>query len=187
MVYELMGQLDKAEKILLRTYDLKKKHPNIGANLILETLNDLGILYRDLGNHEKSAEYFQLARQKASSELGDDHYYYATLTNNLAGLMHLDHRYEEALKYYEEASAVFLEYFGEYNVNYATSINNIAGVHRLLKNYDKSKELYLKVIEIDRALLGEEHPDYAKVINNLEFSIHQWANLNWPSPCILNL
>lgn len=167
MIYELMGQLDKAEKILLRTYDLKRNHPGVGANLVLETLNDLGILYRDLGNHVKSAEYFELARKKASTELGDDHYYYATLTNNLAGLMHLDHKYEKALQYYQEASEVFLEYFGEFNTHYATSLNNIAGVYRLMKNYDQSKELYLKVIEIDRTILGEEHPDYAKVINNL--------------------
>ena len=167
MIYEVMGHLDKAEKILLYTYDLKINHPNISPNLVLETLNDLGILYRDLGNHEKAAEYFELARQKAQNELGDDHYYYATLTNNLAGLMHLDHKYEEALKYYLEASAVFKEYFGEYNVSYATSLNNIAGVYRLLKDYDKSKDLYLKVIEIDKQILGEEHPDYAKVINNM--------------------
>lgn len=167
MIYEVMGRLDKAEKILLRTYELKQQIPGIKPSYILETLNDLGILYRDLQNYEKSAEYFEIAKNRAASYLGTDHYYYGTLANNLAGLKHLTHDYEEALALYQEASRIFLNYFGEYNTNYATSLNNIAGIYRLMKDFDRSKELYLKVIEIDKAILGEEHPDYAKVVNNL--------------------
>lgn len=185
MINEVMGHLDKAERILLRTYDLKLHYPNISPNLLLETLNDLGILYRDLGNHNKAAEFFELARQKAINELGDDHYYYATFTNNLAGLMHLDGDYSQALKYYLEASEIFLDYFGEYNSHYATSLNNIAGIYRLMKDYDKSKEFYLKVIEIDRSILGEGHPDYAKVINNLGILYTSMGKPNLAEPLYL--
>lgn len=167
MVYEVMGQLDKSEKILLRTYELKQQIPDINPVLIIETLNDLGILYRDLGNHKKSAEYFQIARDQASRLLGNDHHYYGILTNNLAGLKHLDKQYDEALQLYTESSKIFLNRFGEYNTSYATTLNNMAGIYRSVKQYDKSKELYLKVIEIDRSILGEKHPEYAKVINNL--------------------
>ena len=35
MINEVMGHLDKAEQILLRTFNLKLNHPSISPNLVL--------------------------------------------------------------------------------------------------------------------------------------------------------
>ncbi|MBK6877855.1 MAG: tetratricopeptide repeat protein [Ignavibacteria bacterium] len=61
--------------------------------------------------------------------LGENHPYYATSLNNLAGLYFATGNYEKAEQMFHEALRIRKEIWGENHPDYAASLNNLAGLY----------------------------------------------------------
>lgn len=108
------------------------------------TLNQIGLVYNNLGESQKALNYYQQAltifqQHKARKEQG------TTLTNIAAVYRNLG-QYQKALEFYQQALALrraVQDALGE-----AITLNNMAAVYDNLGQYKKSLEFYQQALAI---------------------------------------
>jgi len=131
------------------------------------SLNNLGILYKNLGDYAKAEEYYLQALAIQKKVLGEEHADYARSLNNL-GILYSDlGDYAKAEEYYLKSLAIRKKVLGEEHADYARSLNNLGVLYKDLGDYAKAEEYYLQSLAIYKKILGEEHADYARSLNNL--------------------
>ncbi|MEQ9007947.1 MAG: tetratricopeptide repeat protein, partial [Ekhidna sp.] len=135
--------------------------------LIIETLNDLGILYHQLGNHDKAKEMFSEVVKESEENVGTDHPFYATAKNNLGTLALDEGNVALARDLFVSALATYKAKFGSNHPYYANALNNLARVERKLGNNAMAERYYIEVLQIDEKIYGKNHPDYATTLINL--------------------
>jgi CHAT domain-containing protein/Tfp pilus assembly protein PilF len=140
----------------------KQEHPDY-AN----SLNNLAILYYQMGQYDKALPLYEQALAIRKKVLGEEHRGYANSLNNLAILYYQMGQYDKALPLYEQALAIRKKVLGEEHPSYAFSLNNLAALYVEIGQYDKALPLYEQALAIRKKVLGEEHPDYAQSLNNL--------------------
>lgn len=165
--YEKMGRFNEAEETLLAVLKLKRSIPDEADILIIETLNDLGVMYHQLGQYEKSRAMFNEVVVECEENVGTDHPFYATAKNNLGSLAIADGNFEEARDMFQAALKTFKTRFGETHPYYANALNNLARVERKLGNSKLAENYYLEVLKIDERIYGKYHPNYATTLVNL--------------------
>jgi CHAT domain-containing protein/tetratricopeptide (TPR) repeat protein len=141
---------------------LGEKHPDYARSL-----NNLAMLYQEMGEHSKALPLFLEARTLHRKVLGEKHPHYATSLNNLASLHKEMGEPGKALPLYLEARDLRRKVLGEKHPDYAQSLNNLAVVYQAMGEHGKALPLLLEAGELRRKVLGEKHPDYAASLNNL--------------------
>lgn len=99
--------------------------------------------------------------------LGEEHSFYATSLNNLAGMYKSVGRYGKALPLFLKFMEVRSKVFGENHPGFAVALNNLAGLYKAMGRYTEALPLYQKCMEIEIIALGEEHANLAVTQNNL--------------------
>jgi tetratricopeptide (TPR) repeat protein len=153
-MYEEMLRIQKAQ--------LEPKQSEVAT-----MLNNLALLYRQMGNYEKALPLYQRALEKYEKVLGPEHPDVATTLDNLALLYESMGNYEKALPLYQRAFDIREQFLGSQHPDVAITLNNLAGLYRHMGNYKKALLLYQKDLEISEMALGPEHPDVATTLNNL--------------------
>jgi diguanylate cyclase (GGDEF)-like protein len=145
--YLYMSEYDTAMQYLFDSINLAQTQ-NI-CDLQVHAYINLGNIYVDIGEYEKSLDYYNSAEKLAKLINHSKNYYenfsyeyYATkIYNNIGELFRVLRLYEEAVAYYNIANNF------ERNLNYKSSFGvvllNLGNVEYQLGNYDKSLE-YLK-------------------------------------------
>lgn len=178
MLYERQGKFADSEKMLLNIEQRKRQIPDLPEELLLETLNDLGILYMDLDNPDRAKQYFTEVKKASEKSLGSEHNFYATAINNLAAIAKRQRDFLGAKALLVEAKAIFERIYGAKHPQYANALNNLASIERILGNYETSETYYNAVLEIDKVIYGENHPNYATTLNNLGILYSSMGKLN---------
>ncbi len=108
-------------------------------------LNNIGLVYIYLENHEKALENFNQSLT-IMEEVGDRRGF-ATTLNNIGGLYHnCLNKYEKALDYYNQALPI-REEVGDIS-GLANTLTNIGLVHSSLKQYEKALDFHKRSLSI---------------------------------------
>ncbi|MEQ9423858.1 MAG: CHAT domain-containing tetratricopeptide repeat protein [Cyclobacteriaceae bacterium] len=157
------GEFVVSESDLLNNLKTRKERYDNDTLSMLETLNNLGVLYLKLNDLVTSERYFT----EAVSLSGNQDVLKASSINNIGAIYWRKGKLEQARAMFEESSNLFRDIYGPIHPEYATALNNLAAVENEQGNLDKAFDLYMKVLDLDRALIGTDHPQYATTLNNL--------------------
>jgi tetratricopeptide (TPR) repeat protein len=135
--------------------------------LLIHVKNDLGVIYGELGNHQKALEYQELALESQKCLFGEKHSDTARFYNNIGITYRNLGNYQKALEYHKVVLELHKELFGEKNSDTATSYNNIGSTYGALGNYQKALEYQKVALKLRKELFGEKHPDTATSYNNI--------------------
>lgn len=169
--YVELGLYDKAESHLsgalaARREILESPHP-----LLVESLNDVGRVFRLRGDHASSETHYRLAIDMCS-ELG-----IPTLTastqNNLGVLLKRRSDFDEAESLLRKSVATRREVLGDTNKETAESLTNLAAVLKHQGKLDAAEQTYRESIEAFRRSVGERHYRVAVGLNNLALVLRE--------------
>jgi CHAT domain-containing protein/Flp pilus assembly protein TadD len=130
-------------------------------------LNNLGILYKTMGDYKAAEPYFKQALEIRKKVLGETHPDYASSLNNLGILYKTMGDYKAAEPYYKQALEIYKKALGETNPDYASSLNSLGNLYSDMGDYKAAEPYYKQALEIRKKTLGEDHPRYATSLNNL--------------------
>jgi CHAT domain-containing protein/Tfp pilus assembly protein PilF len=133
------------------------------------TLNNIGLVHRNLGQYPQALENYQQAlaiAQKIGGKTGE-----SRTLNNIGAVYNSLGQYPQALEHYQQALAMTKE-IGD-KAGKGTTLNNIGEVYRNLGQYPQSLEYYQKALAIrkeigDKAGEGATLNNIGAVYNNLE-------------------
>jgi tetratricopeptide (TPR) repeat protein len=128
LMYEEIRQVLEAK--------LGSEHPDV-AN----SLNNLALLYSNMGSYEKALPLYQRALDIRENVLGPEHPSVATTLNNLALLYSNMGSYEKALPLYQRALDIRENVLGPEHPSVATTLNNLALLYENMEAYDKATQL----------------------------------------------
>ncbi len=156
------GDFSASESELLSNINFKTANFPEDSLLLVESINNLGLLYFrfDLENARK---YFKQLEQIGRKYPVITPY----TTNNLAVIDMKYGRLQEAEQGFIKSRELFYEMFGPIHPDYANCLNNLAGVYAEEGKLEDAMALYMKVLDLDRLLYGVNHQKYATTLSNL--------------------
>jgi CHAT domain-containing protein/tetratricopeptide (TPR) repeat protein len=161
------GAYAEALNYLNRSADLRKKKLGVHG-LVSDCYNNMGLIYREMGQYHKAIEYLKAALDIRLEFYGPSLHPEIGGSYNNIGLAYMNQAdYVEARAYLLKALAVKRKFLGEKHQSVAHSLNNLGTVHSFLKNYD-SAHLYLaKALTIHLQILRTGNPDVADIHKEL--------------------
>lgn len=159
--YEAKGQLDSSLTYHNKSLDLKLLGSDSAA--IGNTLNNLGIVYDELGQHQQSlTHYYNALKYFESSER--DPYKIAMVLGNIGIVLKKQKRYQRVLEYYQRALAIYKEEGSDFGV--AVTTGNIGSLYIQLKQYHDA------ILFAERAMEGYKELGYYRYV---PYAIHNMA------------
>ncbi|ADL52020.1 tetratricopeptide repeat protein [Clostridium cellulovorans] len=140
-------------------------------------LDNLSLIYEDLGELQKSLEYQMKAVTIRENLLVENHPDLAMSYNNLSLIYKDLGELEKGLKYQKKAVAIREKILDENHPDLGRSYNNLALVYQALGQLEKSLEYQIKAVSIIEKALGEMHPDLATTQNTLSMIYRELGEL----------
>lgn len=128
-------------------------------------INDLGAIYRTVGNYEKAEEFLAKALIIREKIFGPDSNEVAQALNNIAGVYRFRGDYEKAEKSYLRSVAI-REKVAPEHINTAKSIFNLGHFYHIKGDYERAETLYLRAFDLLKKIKADE-VELANVFNNL--------------------
>lgn len=169
LVYQGQAKYDKAEEIFLalKNYHGSQPEPPTETMQVLE--NNLGELYRHMGEYEKA----EAALLKAVS-MAEQTTAAAFSLNNLALVQKAIGKYSEAEQSYKQALNIYHALGRTNHPDYTNPLNNLGELYRVMGRLQEAVYAFEEVIVLRKKFLGTDHPNYANALNNLalvEFAV----------------
>lgn len=162
VIYQGQAKYDKAEEIFLA---LKKYHASRPApsRQTLQTLeNNLGELYRHMGDYVQAASFLERAVSMAGQTLAA-----AFSLNNLGLVQKALGDYAAAEQSYKKAIGIYSAHAMTGHPDYTNPVNNLGELYRTMGRLQDAVYAFEEVIELRKKRIGTEHPNYANAVNNL--------------------
>jgi CHAT domain-containing protein/Flp pilus assembly protein TadD len=137
-------------------------HPDVGTSL-----NNLAVLYENLGRYEEVDSLYQRSLAIREKALGPNHPAVALSLHSLAELYVTQGRYADAEPLFVRALTINEDTFGLDHPAVATSLNDLAIVYEKQGRYAQSESLYQRALAIREMALGPDHPEVALSLDNL--------------------
>ncbi|XP_046849012.1 uncharacterized protein LOC124442557 [Xenia sp. Carnegie-2017] len=162
-----MREYEKAKDFYEQAIEIETKafgpdHVNIAT-----TYNNLGLVYKDMGENKKAKDFYERAMEIQTKAFGPDHVNIATTYNNLGLVYHDMKQYEIAKDFYEQAIEIQTKAFGPDNVNIATTYSNLGSIYTEIGDYEKAKDFYERAMKVQATVFGPDHVKLAATYNNL--------------------
>lgn len=157
----------KAENLFKRVQSCLDEHHRPGYFKSARMLNDLGIMYTQIGRQKDAAEALENASIIWTQALPPNHEWMGSLHNNLGALKRSLGQFEEARVEYDTSADIWRSALGESHPNMATYYNNIAELGILSKHMDEVKNSLNSALQLRRDAFGDEHPWTALVVSNM--------------------
>jgi CHAT domain-containing protein len=136
--------------------------------MYVTTLNNLALLYQDLGDYRQALPLILKARDLCKEQKGSPNY--ATSLNSLASLYGAMGDYHQALPLMKQVCILRKENLGESHPGYATALSNLAMLYRDMGDYQNALPLMKQARDLDKEHRDESDPRYTT-------SLMQLANL----------
>jgi tetratricopeptide (TPR) repeat protein len=130
-------------------------------------MNNMGIVYLNLGEYNKARELLEAALNAAVKNFGPEHPTVTVRQSNLAVVYRNLGEYNKARELLEAALNAAVKNFGPEHPTVTVRQSNLAIVYRYLGEYNKAKELLEAALNADLKHLGPEHPNVAIRQSNL--------------------
>ncbi len=129
------------------------------------TYNNIGILYSDIRDFDRTINYYQKAL--AIFEQQQDHNLISAIYNNIGTIYYRQHDYTKGLDYYQRSLELKLKTLGPEHRDVALAYNNIAAIYQETGDNEQAGLYYQKAYDIRLKVQGENHPETALVRRNL--------------------
>jgi CHAT domain-containing protein len=137
------------------------------------TLNNLGIVYHDIGKYDTAIYYFNRALNLIISEEGVQNPNYAITLHNKAKSFLYSHRYDSAISNCKIGLGIIKNITTESNPEIAVYQHTLGLIYYSVGNY-KESEFYLnKALDLRFSRLGKLNPTYAETA--FELAKLMWA------------
>ncbi len=155
--YENKGRVREAEPLYLRALKMRegslgKEHP-----LTATILNDLGGLYRDLGQYKNAEALLTRAFEIRKKEFGLEHPDTVQTLNNLGKLYCMQKRHEESARALWQALTIREKLFDLDHPNVAQTLDNLGRLCIAQGKQQEAVPLLERALRIRRQRLGETH------------------------------
>ncbi len=180
--HHVMGELlfglaryDDAIKAYTRALEIRRAKLPGDDPLIAQTLVDLGLPHKKLGDFKKARQFYDEALALAEKNF-PKHATTARIHNNLGALLDMEGFVRSAEKHYQKALDLKRE-LGEGPVSLAATLSNLGEVSRRQERLDKATEYFSQALKLREKSLGPEHPDTLISRQNLaviQMSLGQW-------------
>ncbi len=166
-VYMNLGKYTKAESLLDKALDIRRRHLESAHPDISESLHNLGFLFWKNGKYKKAEGYLREALSMEQKIYDGANESLAKTKLTLAVVLKQLRKFEEAEPLYRDALEMNREIHGDRHESVAYNLNNLANFMESQGDYKKAEELYLESLKIYRDLYGNNHPDVAGRLTNL--------------------
>ncbi|MDY6898088.1 MAG: tetratricopeptide repeat protein, partial [Cyanobacteriota bacterium] len=152
---KFLHALKRFEKELLIRREIGDK---VGESI---TLNNIGHIYRDLGQYSKALDYYQKAFDiaKQLNNKKDE----ANNLNNMGVIYNYLGKYTETLDYYNQALEIYR--LIDDKVGESTILNNIGAIYDSIGSYIKALDYYTQALNIRRLI--DDKTGESDTLNNI--------------------
>ncbi|CAF3618325.1 unnamed protein product [Rotaria sp. Silwood1] len=174
-IYAHMGQTKKAVdyyetalRILFQRLQIDN-HPKT-LECITDIINNLGVLFIKIGNHERALCYLNKALEFKQQCLPIVHSSYVMLFYNIGHCLEQIGDEEKALIFYEKSLEICNQSLPENHSQTATVLSKIGGLYYNRSNWSTAIKYLEKALEINKKILPKGHPDLTIGYGNLASS-----------------
>ena len=146
-IYQLSGNYVEAEKNFLEIKKVFDTKGQTGNAEYAGLLNQLGILYIQMGKTDKVEPLLKKSKEVYKSNYTDESIYYAKVTNDLGNFYRMNARYEEAEKQLGKALEVRETLLGTNHPDYVKTQENLAILYWKTNRYDQAYITYREVMD----------------------------------------
>ena len=132
-----------------------------------ESEHDLGILRRELKNHEEALNHFKGELGFRKLEVGDSHVDVANVMETVGTTQYMIGEIDNARKAFVDALEMKRVCLGEDSVEYATSLNNVGNLDFAQHEYDDALRAFLQALAIKMKKLGRDDITVGAIQNNI--------------------
>ncbi|KAK9604817.1 hypothetical protein V6Z93_002768 [Aspergillus fumigatus] len=164
------GKPEEAEKMYERALRGYEKALGRGHISTLDTVNNLGILYRHLARLKEAEEMYQRALTGYKKILGPEHTSTLNTVNNLGNLYNLQGRVGEAVEMCQLALMGFERALGPNHATHLPTLNTIINLGNLYSDQGKleeAKEMYQRALTGLVKALGPDHATNLPTLNTI--------------------
>jgi tetratricopeptide (TPR) repeat protein len=166
LFYMSLGHFNFAEKYLMSAFEIYKKQGDSELDLSRIYLN-LGVLYFDKGELEKSKVFFNQSLLQRKLLLDTNNPDFANVLNNL-GLVYYEMDYIDSAEYlFLEASKIYQIVSDSLNEDLAMVLNNLGNLYSDIGRLDEAKTYYLGSMNIYKELFSSNSEEYCGSLQNL--------------------
>ena len=155
-----VGEFAQAQASSIRAMEKLEQNPKSDQAQLALAINNVGVTYGDLGDHNKALEYLKKALEIRKKVLPADHPDIAASYNNVGSTYGDlgDHR--QALEYKKKALEIWEKVLPADHPDLATSCNNIAWTYYEMGKLQEAARMMRRAADIiSRSSLPENHPD----------------------------
>ena len=133
----------------------------------LDTVNNLGVLYADLGKLEQAEHMYQRALAGKEKAWGPDHTSTLDTVNNLGVLYKALGKLEQAEHMYQRALAGYEKAWGPDHTKTLDTVNNLGVLYADLGKLEQAEHMYQRALAGYKKAWGPDHTETLDTINNL--------------------
>jgi len=164
--------LDKEDftkmNLLIKHCEMFLSHPNLLTDFVVATIGDeLGSVYRDLGNYEKAKQLFEKSIEIYKKNLHENHLWFAQALGRLGCVYSDQGNYEKAKQLLEESLMIYKNNSYEGSPWFGRTLGWLGNVYREQGNYKKAKQLFEESLIIYKKNSYENHPWFAQALGRL--------------------
>jgi len=157
----------KAVKMYQRALQGYEKAWGLEHTSTLDTVNNLGLLYADLGRLDEAEKMYQRALQGKEKAWGLEHTSTLDTVNNLGNLYADLGRLDEAEKMYQRALQGYEKAWGLEHTSTLSTVNNLGILYAGLGRLDEAEKMYQRALQGYEKAWGLEHTSTLITVNNL--------------------
>jgi eukaryotic-like serine/threonine-protein kinase len=165
-VYVRLGLHDKAEPVLLDALAAARAMGRPDQRLA-QTLNDLGVLQRQRGDHDAAARMLEQALALRRDLIGKPHNDIAITLVELGRVYSALDQLDRAEPLFREALTMRQQVLGPEHREVAVSVGDLALLSWQRGNFATAEALFHQSLALHRKALGPEHPNVAAGMANL--------------------
>jgi len=167
MIYQDIGQLDRALEFQLKTIGIKEKvfdknHPSLATSY-----NNVSLIYQDIGQLDRALEFQLKTIEIFEAVLAKNHPSLATSYNNVSSIYKSMGQLDRALEFQLKANEIYEAVLDDHHPLRATSYNNLSLIYQDMGQLDRALEFQLKTIGIKEKVFDKNHPSLATSYNNV--------------------
>ncbi|KAN0067836.1 hypothetical protein V8E54_014083 [Elaphomyces granulatus] len=163
----VQGKLDDAEKMYQRALQGKEKAWGPDHTSTLDTVNNLGILYKRQGKLDEAEKMYQRALQGYEKALGLGHTSTLDIVNNLGTLYVGQGKLDEAEKMFQRALQGYEKVWGPDHTSTLETVNNLGVLYTDQGKLDEAEKMYQRALQGFEKAWGPDHTSTLDTVNNL--------------------
>jgi CHAT domain-containing protein len=155
-LYLILNRFDEAEKLLIRSLDLRKKNNEENSFSVANGLINLGVFYQEIGRFNEAERLLIQGNSATKIATGDNSTSYATALNNLAILYYDIGQNDKCIELLKKAIDIDTLNYGSDNPKLALDYINIAGFYSKIKNFEEAEKYVKMALNLFKSLSSED-------------------------------